>query len=459
MSAGIQLTRTAFTTNRTLEFFSESELTTQLGYGPKLWPMVLIKELVDNALDACESTTVAPEITVTIEDDAVTVTDNGPGLPAAIVERSLDYRVRISDKRHYVAPTRGQLGNALKCVWAAPFVVHGQGLIEVDAGDRHHRIEVSLDRIRQEPRINHTVAARSVKNGTLVKIHWPQVASYRTDDRQQFYRSATIGRALAALIADYAAFNPHASFALDVQGLRAAHHPAADPNWRKWRADAPTSPHWYTPAALRGLIAAYITEGDRLLRDFVGEFSGLSGTQVRAAVLSSFAADAGVRKLSDLVVNGDIDLAAVTSLLAAMKDHCKPVEPARLGVLGRDHLEKVLTTRGAGAIEYKKIAAFDDKGFPCVVECAFGIKDIEEEELEADQDEEDGEEQAAIPAGYTLIVGMNWAPVFKIPSGTISEILNYTCRIQRDDPVILLVHMARPRLEFVDHGKGALADE
>jgi DNA topoisomerase VI subunit B len=69
MSAGIQLTRTAFTTNRTLEFFSESELTTQLGYGPKLWPMVLIKELVDNALDACESTTVAPEITVTIEDE------------------------------------------------------------------------------------------------------------------------------------------------------------------------------------------------------------------------------------------------------------------------------------------------------------------------------------------------------------------------------------------------------
>ncbi len=105
-----QLNRVAFTTDRTLEFFSESELTTQLGYGPKLWPLVLVKELIANALDASEATTaITPDITVTIDNDALTVTDNGPGLPAAIVERSLDYRVRISNKKHYVAPTRGQL--------------------------------------------------------------------------------------------------------------------------------------------------------------------------------------------------------------------------------------------------------------------------------------------------------------------------------------------------------------
>jgi hypothetical protein len=31
-----KLTRTAFTTDRALEFFSESELTTQIGYAPRL---------------------------------------------------------------------------------------------------------------------------------------------------------------------------------------------------------------------------------------------------------------------------------------------------------------------------------------------------------------------------------------------------------------------------------------
>jgi DNA topoisomerase VI subunit B len=105
--------RTAFVTDRGLEFLTESELTTQLGYGRAMWPLVLVKELIDNALDACESADVgAPQITIALEADALTVTDNGPGLKPAIVGKSLDYRVRISDKKYYVAPTRGQLGRA-----------------------------------------------------------------------------------------------------------------------------------------------------------------------------------------------------------------------------------------------------------------------------------------------------------------------------------------------------------
>lgn len=102
--------RALFTTDRTMEFFIERELTTQFGYGKSLWPLVLAKELIDNALDACESTDVVPEIVVTLEPDAFTVSDNGPGLKPEIIDRSLDYHVRISDKKYYVSPTRGQLG-------------------------------------------------------------------------------------------------------------------------------------------------------------------------------------------------------------------------------------------------------------------------------------------------------------------------------------------------------------
>ena len=54
------------------------------------------------------------------------------GVDEVSIERSLDYLVRVSDKAHYVGPSRGQLGNALKCVWAAPYVARGeQGAIEV----------------------------------------------------------------------------------------------------------------------------------------------------------------------------------------------------------------------------------------------------------------------------------------------------------------------------------------
>jgi DNA topoisomerase VI subunit B len=55
--------REVFTISRELEYFSESELVTQTGYGPEhWWPGVLIKELVDNSLDACEQAGVVPQI-------------------------------------------------------------------------------------------------------------------------------------------------------------------------------------------------------------------------------------------------------------------------------------------------------------------------------------------------------------------------------------------------------------
>ncbi len=110
------LDRQLFTTNRTLEFFTEKELQMQIGHGRPLWPIALIKELIDNALDACEQAGIPPEIEITVEPDAVTVRDNGPGLPESTLRRSLDYLVRVSDKSYYVSPSRGQLGNALKCV-------------------------------------------------------------------------------------------------------------------------------------------------------------------------------------------------------------------------------------------------------------------------------------------------------------------------------------------------------
>ena len=163
----IPLKRTTFTTNRVLEFFSEKELNMQLGHSRTMWPIALLKELLDNALDAAELAGVAPKIGVTLTPDAFGVQDNGPGLPEETLVRSLDYLVRVSDKSYYISPTRGQLGNALKCVWAAPFVADGaRGRVDVTTGGTRHQIEVTLDRIAQEPRIEHARHAdRTVRTG------------------------------------------------------------------------------------------------------------------------------------------------------------------------------------------------------------------------------------------------------------------------------------------------------
>ncbi len=113
--------------SRSMEFFTEKELTPQIGFKKSAWPVALPKELLDNSLDAWECAGIPPYLTVALQDDKLIVTDNGPGLPLAVLEQSLNYSIRVSDKTGYIRPSRGQQDNALKTLWTAPFVATGEG--------------------------------------------------------------------------------------------------------------------------------------------------------------------------------------------------------------------------------------------------------------------------------------------------------------------------------------------
>ena len=66
------------------------------------WPLYAFKELVDDALDACEEAGVAPVVSVAVGDGKIVVTDNGPGIPDETVEAVLDFSVRVSSREAYV---------------------------------------------------------------------------------------------------------------------------------------------------------------------------------------------------------------------------------------------------------------------------------------------------------------------------------------------------------------------
>ena len=69
MSAVVMLQRTAFRTSRVLDFLSDKDLTAQCGHPSDKWHLVVVKELLDNSLDACEEQGLAPQIAVTIDDE------------------------------------------------------------------------------------------------------------------------------------------------------------------------------------------------------------------------------------------------------------------------------------------------------------------------------------------------------------------------------------------------------
>lgn len=137
---------------------------------------------------------------------------------------------------------------------------------------------------------------------------------------------------------------------------------------------------------------------------------------------------------NDLVTNGDIDLTLVEKLLDAMKNISTPPKPSTLGIIGQNHFRKWMIQYAyvsEKSIKYVRKVNIEDGGLPYVLEVAFGIHKKE---------------------GRRIVTGLNWAPALEIPMDEIRDLLG-SMRIDSHDPVTVIVHTARPRFEFVDHGK------
>ena len=303
----------------------------------------------------------------------------------------------------------------------------------------HHRIEADIDRIAQEPRIQHTQTPL-VQNGSTITVHWPQIACCESrHPNSELYRGP-VEQVLPELVRDFASVNPHASFRVTSSAGIKWTFKASDPGWRKWRANDPTSAYWYTKVELRDLIAAYIAKEEKeklphkTLRDFVGEFDGLARPQYRKAVLEQ--AGLAGEYVCDLKADVDGDMELVGRLLAAMRSVAKPVKPERLGFVGKNHLREALVAWGAdGDVDYARDAAIGDDGLPYVVEVAFGITQEEQPRK--------------------LVCALNHSILFNVPSQNLYSMLRDRW-IESSDPIAIVVHQSHPRFAFTGHGKGSI---
>ena len=432
-----RLERTTLRTSRLLDFCSEKELIAQTGHPPDQWPLVLVKELADNALDACEEAGVAPVIDIQVDGDGITVSDNGPGIPAETIAGVLDFTNRVSSREAYVAPDRGAQGNALKTLIAMPFVLneHAHGRVAVIAGGVRHRIDFAVDAIRQEPVITHDPEPVETKNGTEFQVRWPDPACSILDDaKARFLQIAD----------DYTWLNPHLHLTIDWHGERTVIEPT-DPAWSKWKPSDPTSPHWYGPEHLQRLVSGYIAHDqdngrERTVRELVAEFRGLTASAKQKAVLDA----TGLHRqpLSALAPNNQLDTAKIVDLLDAMKVNSKPVKPAALGVIGKDHFRRrfEIIDCEMESFEYRKVTDTSD-GVPWVVETAFGwVPEAEERRI---------------------VTGVNWSPGIVNPFrhlklGASLDTYLSRQRVDDDEPVIIVMHMACPRVEYLDRGKSSV---
>jgi len=435
-----KLERTVITTSRLMDFCSEKELVAQTGHQKAAWPLVILKELLDNALDGCEDKSIAPVIDVEVSKSGIEVRDNGAGIPTRTVQRILDFSVRVSSREAYIAPDRGAQGNALKTLVMMPFVLSGDktGRTEITSKGIKHVINVKVDAIRQEPVIDHQKAKINefVRNGTSVRLFIPWC--FVADAKTRFLQIAD----------DYTFLNPHLTLNMNWMGERNRTE-AIDPDWVKWRPNEPTSAHWYEAEHLIRLIGAYIAHDqdmgkDRTVREVVAEFRGLSSTAKQKMVLD--ATGLGRVNLSALEKDNTVDRGKIESLLTAMKKYTKPVKPSALGVIGKDNFAKKFEVNGCDmkSFDYCKVADESDEGLPFIIETAFGWF---------------GENSTA---PRRMVTGVNWSPGIINPFrelGTFGQSLDSILEQQRigwKEPVVFLLHCAYPRVEYTDRGKSAV---
>ena len=232
------------------------------------------------------------------------------------------------------------------------------------------------------------------------------------------------------LVKNFAAFNPHTRFTINDSVFDRTMQ-----EWPKWKTYNPTSPHWYTVEALRGLIAAYLThemdsKKKKTVREFVSEFRGLSSTIKQKKVTEGFH---GVY-LADLVDDKDISMKAVETLLERMQAETKGPYPRKLGVIGEEHAHYWMTVHGGSSpnIHYEKKMGFENN-IPYVYEYAqaVGKKDSDRR---------------------TMAIGLNWTPSLGQPIDLIAELLGEVMNDRRD-PLVIFSHLAMPALAFTDRGK------
>ena len=118
----------------------------------------VVKEGIDNALDACEEANIAPEITIAVSTKAARSASptTAPASPPTLSPSCSTIRRRLQSREAYVGPTRGAQGNALQTLLAMPFALDGsRGETVIESHGIDHHITFSIDPVRREPKIEH----------------------------------------------------------------------------------------------------------------------------------------------------------------------------------------------------------------------------------------------------------------------------------------------------------------
>ena len=108
------------------------------------------------------------------------------------------------------------------------------------------------------------------------------------------------------------------------------------------------------------------------VREFVSEFRGMTGTAKQKLVLAE--TGASHVSLHNFFGLQKANTDNIAKLLAVAKKHSKPVQPAELGIIGKEHFYRLMEAAGGDPKTFTYNRSLGEtSGVPRVIEFAFGI--------------------------------------------------------------------------------------
>jgi hypothetical protein len=402
------------TDSRVGENFTKDGLETLTGQPSRKWGRYVVKELLDNALEAVEEAdTEMPTVTVdadVVEHGAntfireITIADNGDGIPESQINQIADVERFGGTKRHYALPTRGTQGNALMTVLGIQHLADGELVIETHG--QCHVFSVNADTLSGAPTVDvNTVDSESVgavtapsaasdggvsADGTAVTVNFG-------DKGEHLARFDPIARMLLGFVA----LNPHVQFRIPL----GVNNRAADTTTRYQPKGSATTGrvHWMSQQAFQERIKADIRAApDLTVGEFITEFEGLVSRKKQRAVIST-------EILQKLSVDADAALSDVCTTKNGERLHQNTVDFLHASMC--EHTDKRATSGLAGTVG--SVGESMRAGPRAYLE-HYTITDVEQlvADLQADGNDVDSWEDLSI---YYQTTGADERDTYRIP--------------------------------------------
>jgi hypothetical protein len=460
----------AFSISREFDFVRLDGLRRATGRPPHEWDLYIVKELIDNALDADEALwrddpAQPPRVRIRMEyikvperrsQQLFIQVSNLAEFPVKQIEDIFATQWYTSRKAFIKGLTRGALGNALKTLLGIPYALRNR--LAGDWNPDLKPLSIVCNGTEYLPRYLVDSTAQTIRLECETKESKPVEGTVISIGLDHFEQEMPRTLAQVELLAQqFHLCNPHAEFhwTVEIEGQEWTDEYAPDPDWAdKFRGIAPVQ--WYSPTAFQDLLGALYRK--RFCDDEAGKLSveairrcfvGFDGGSTEASQGQQTAARIVETLGQNNLTKADIEGPVATRLYQVLCRYSPRIDSTQLGRVGLEHVSAVLSRAlpVEGDVLYEIVTDVgDDPNTPFVIEAAVARL-------------KDGKRQ--------IWTGINFAPTYgdpflrrwlRAPVQPDEPVLGLrglldAYGVLEDTPVILFLHLICPNVEHNEFSK------